>query len=153
MVNNMKVKNIMTKDIITCDIQDSFEEVSKLMLTYDIGFLPVKKEKKIIGVITDRDVVIYGLANKNNTIEKCIHSTLITVNSNDSIKKCMEIMKKYKVRRLLVKDKNKLVGVISIADIINNYKKSKEILKLLNSIFEINCNCNCFDTDVNDFPL
>jgi len=153
MVNKMKVKNIMSKDIVSCNINDEFKEVAKLMLNYDIGFIPVKKDKKVVGVITDRDMVIYGLANENNSIEKCMKTILVTVNSNDSIKKCLEIMKKYKVRRLLVKDNKKLVGVISLADVINNYNRSKEIISLFKCLFEINRNCNCFDTDVDDFPL
>ena len=153
MVKKMKVKNIMTKDIVTCNIDDDFKKIAKLMLNYDIGFIPVKKEKKVVGVITDRDMVIYGLANENNAIEKCMKSILITVNSNDSIKKCLEIMKKYKVRRLLVKNNKKLVGVISLADIVNNYKKNKEIISLLTCLFEINRNYNYFDTDVSDFIL
>ena len=153
MVNKMKVKDIMTKDIVSCNINDEFKEVAKLMLNYDIGFIPVKKDKKVVGVITDRDMVIYGLANENNSIEKCMKTILVTVNSNDSIKKCFEIMKRYKVRRLLVKDNKKLVGVISLADIINNYNRSKEIISLFKCLFEINSNCNCFDTDVDDFPL
>lgn len=149
----MKVKDIMTKDIVSCNINDEFKEVAKLMLNYDIGFIPVKKDKKVVGVITDRDMVIYGLANENNSIEKCMKTILVTVNSNDSIKKCFEIMKRYKVRRLLVKDNKKLVGVISLADIINNYNRSKEIISLFKCLFEINRNYNCFDTDVDDFPL
>lgn len=153
MVNKMKVKDIMTKDIVSCNINDEFKEVAKLMLNYDIGFIPVKKDKKVVGVITDRDMVIYGLANENNSIEKCMKTILVTVNSNDSIKKCFEIMKRYKVRRLLVKDNKKLVGVISLADVINNYNRSKEIISLFKCLFEINSNCNCFDTDVDDFPL
>lgn len=149
----MKVKNIMTKDVVICDIKDTFKDVALLMLNYDIGFIPVKKDKKIIGVITDRDMVIYGIANKNEEIKKCIHSALAVVNQNDDIKQCLKIMKKYKLRRLLVKDKNKLVGVISISDIINNYKKPKEIYSLLNSIFAISRNCDCFEVDVADFEL
>ena len=149
----MKVKDIMTKDIVSCNINDEFKEVAKLMLNYDIGFIPVKKDKKVVGVITDRDMVIYGLANENNSIEKCMKTILVTVNSNDSIKKCFEIMKRYKVRRLLVKDNKKLVGVISLADIINNYNRSKEIISLFKCLFEISRNYNCFDTDVDDFPL
>ena len=78
MVNKMKVKDIMTKDIVSCNINDEFKEVAKLMLNYDIGFIPVKKDKKVVGVITDRDMVIYGLANDNNSIEKCMKTILVT---------------------------------------------------------------------------
>ncbi|MBQ4634680.1 MAG: CBS domain-containing protein [Bacilli bacterium] len=149
----MKIKSIMSRDIITCDIKDSFKDVANLMLKYDIGFIPVKKDQKVIGVVTDRDLVIYGLANENLALEKCLKKVLITVNSNDSIKKCLQIMKKYKVRRLIVKEKNKLVGIVSISDIVNNYKNAKELVSLLKCIFEISCNCDYFEADVGEFKL
>ena len=145
----MKVKDIMTRDIVVGSINDSLKDVSLLMLNYDIGFLPIKNKKKIVGVLTDRDLVINGIVN-NSAISDIMNRTLITINYNSS---CIDTMKKYRVRRLLVVDEKKIVGIISISDIINNYNKSKEIMSLLKNILIIDKNCDDSLLSVKDFLL
>ena len=149
----MKVKDIMTKDIISCDVNASLKDAALLMLNYDIGFLPIKKNKKVIGCLTDRDIVILGVANENKKIEDCMKNVLITINHECEINEAIELMKEYKVRRLLVKNKSKLVGIISIADIVNNYVKNKEIVEMLKQILEIDKNSNVCFLKINDFEL
>jgi len=149
----MKIKEIMTKEIISCDIKSSLKEAALLMLNYDIGFLPIKKGKKVVGCLTDRDIVIYGIANENDRIESCMKSVLVTIDADADIVEAIETMKKFKVRRLLVKSENKLNGIISISDIVNNYSKNKEIVEMLKIILEINKNCDIDDTNIKDFEL
>lgn len=148
----MKVKDIMTRDIVVGSINDSLKDVSLLMLNYDIGFLPIKNKKKIVGVLTDRDLVINGIIN-NSAISDIMNRTLITINYNSSIKSCIDTMKKYRVRRLLVVDEKKIVGIISISDIVNNYNKSKRIIGLLKNILIIDKNCDDTLLSVKDFLL
>ena len=82
-----------------------------------------------------------------------MNRTLITINYNSSIKSCIDTMKKYRVRRLLVVDEKKIVGIISISDIVNNYNKSKEIMSLLKNILIIDKNCDDSLLSVKDFLL
>ena len=149
----MKVKDIMTKDIISCDIKSSLKDAALLMLNYDIGFLPIKKNKKVVGCLTDRDIVIYGVANENYKIEDSMKSVLVTINEESEIIDAINAMKEFKVRRLLVKKDKKLTGVISIADIVNNFSKNKDIVEMLKCIFEIDKNSNTSSLEVNDFEL
>ena len=60
------IEKIMTKDIIYLDCTKTIKEASSKMLKYDIGFLPIVKDKKIIGVLTDRDIATTILANANS---------------------------------------------------------------------------------------
>ncbi len=143
----------MTKDVIVCKDSDSIKDAGLMMLNYDIGFLPVISNKKIMGVITDRDIAIYGIANDNLLVKDCLHKCLIVVNENDSIKKALDIMTKYKVKRLIVKNKKKMVGVISISDILNNYNKNKLIVEMFKTVYAINKNDDKFILHVDDFEL
>ena len=149
----MKVKDIMTKDVISCDINSSLKDAALLMLNYDIGFLPIKNEKKVIGCITDRDIVIYGVANENKKIEEIMQKNLITIDEEDNITEAIESMKKNKIRRLIVKNQKKLTGIISLADIVNNFSKNKDIVEMLKCINEIKQNCDISNLKVTDFEL
>jgi len=151
MVINLKIKDIMTKDIISCDIKASLKDAALLMLNYDIGFLPIKNNKKIIGCLTDRDIVIYGIANENKKVEDCMKKNLIIIDEKDSILDAIDTMKKFK--RLLIKNNNKLRGILSISDIVNNCSKNKDIVEMLKCILEINKNCNVSLLKVDDFKL
>ena len=60
----MNIENIMSKNIIVGSVTNTLEENSTLMKKYDIGFLPIKDQKNIVGVITDRDIVVSAISNK-----------------------------------------------------------------------------------------
>ena len=66
----MKVKEIMTKDMVVAYPDTTLEAASSMMRNYDIGFLPVEKDNDFVGVITDRDIVIRALALGKNEKEK-----------------------------------------------------------------------------------
>ena len=72
----MNIKDIMSSNLITCDKDATLNDVSIKMKNYDIGFIPISDEKKIIGVITDRDIVVNALANnsKGMLYSRCIFS-------------------------------------------------------------------------------
>ena len=68
----MNIKDIMSSNLITCDKDATLNDVSIKMKNYDIGFIPISDEKKIIGVITDRDIVVNALANNESENAKVI---------------------------------------------------------------------------------
>lgn len=113
----MKVKDIMSKNLIICSNDINVINISRIMKKYNTGFIPIKKNKKIIGVITDRDIVINIISNKVNndsSIENYVNNNIIHIEENSSIDKCLNIMKKNKIKRLIVVNKEKIVGVIII---------------------------------------
>ena len=59
----MKVKNLMCSSLIVFDINSSLNELANTMKKYDIGFVPIANKNKIVGVLTDRDIVTRILAN------------------------------------------------------------------------------------------
>ena len=143
------MNNVMCKDLIVVDINTSVEEVAKIMKKYDIGFVPVSKDKTIVGVLTDRDIVVKILANNDNKIEGYL-SKPISIDVSKDLKDALNLMKEHKIKRLLVNDNNKLVGVITLSDILAKDIDTSETIK---EIFAINKNSDTYITKVNEFYL
>lgn len=126
----MNIENIMSKNIIVGSVTNTLEEIATLMKKYDIGFLPIKDQKKIVGVITDRDIVVSAISNKcsqNEIIDKYITRNIITIDKNENVENAIELMGEKKVKRLIVTNENKIEGILSLSDLINT-NINKEII-------------------------
>lgn len=129
----MKVKDFMTDYIIKCNVNDEVDIIAKVMNINDIGFVAIEKNRKIIGVITDRDLVVGPVASNSSSINDFISEDIISIDLDSDIEDAFYLMKKYKVKRLLVTKKGKYVGVISISDLLGTdyedtfFKTLKEI--------------------------
>ena len=90
----MKVKDFMTENIIKCDIDDDVDIIAKVMSINDIGLVAIEKNKKIVGVITDRDLVIGPVAENTTSISDFISQDIISVESDSDIEEAFYLMKK-----------------------------------------------------------
>ena len=137
------MNNLISKNLIVVDIKSNIYEVADTMKRYDVGFVPVSDNNKIVGVLTDRDIVTKIVANKDELIESYINKP-ISIDLNDSIENALTLMSKHKIKRLLVSSNNKLVGILSISDLLNtdyNYIKAiKEIVALYRTISTVERN-------------
>lgn len=150
MVIIMNLKDIIKNKLITCNINTNLENISKLMKQSDIGFMPITKDNIIIGVITDRDIVIRGIAKGIDDLEYIISPNIISIDINSSIEKALEHFSENKVKRLLITDNDKYIGVLSINDILKIYD-NKKILNTLKNIFsEKNIDINA---EIDEFEL
>lgn len=116
-------KNIMSKNIITILPNVTVKDTASMMKKYDIGFLPIVENNNILGVVTDRDILIRAFNESDNLtkpISKFMTSfSLQFVTEDTSISDVIFTMANYKIRRVLVLDENNLLsGVISLKDII-----------------------------------
>lgn len=143
------MNNLISKNLIVVDIKSNIYEVADTMKRYDVGFVPVSDNNKIVGVLTDRDIVTKIVANKDELIESYI-SKPISIDLNDSIENALTLMSKHKIKRLLVSSDNKLVGILSISDLLNTDCNYIEAIK---EIFEINKNDATYITKVDEFYL
>ena len=153
---NMNLELIMTKKIIVGNIDNSITEISNLMKKYDIGFLPIVDNNKVKGVITDRDIIIEALTNTNDlnkTIENYITTNIITADINKSIDDVLNIMGENKIKRIIINDNDKMVGIISLSDVINSKYNSDLIIKTLQKINEIKNNKDNYKTEIDEFYL
>ena len=143
----------INKNIISINSNDSFKTASRIMGENNIGFLPVTENNEFIGVITDRDICI-NLININNVdseIKSFITKNIISVDSNSKVKDALLIMKKNKVKRLLVKENDKYIGITSISDLLKS--NNPEIINTIKSIFSIHDNKNHKDAKIDEFYL
>jgi len=117
-----KIKDVMTKALVSVDPATSLYQISKLMEQGGMGSILVKKDGVPSGIITDRDFAIkiaaYGVS-MDSPVEKIATFPLQTINSNDSLLDAAKIMADKKIRKLAVVDEGKVVGIITSTDLVN----------------------------------
>jgi len=148
----MKIKEIMSKKLITCDPDDNILFVSNLMNAWDVGFILIMEKDKLYGVVTDRDLVC-DMANQLSQIKSYASKKVITIEEDKDITDALKLMKKHKIKRLVVTKGKNITGVLSLSDILNTDEQPEMVLDTIKTIYEINRNDNYFNADVHDFPL
>jgi CBS domain-containing protein len=117
----MKAKDIMTRDIFVVSPDTSIQEAAQAMQQQDIGALPVCDGEKILGMVTDRDIAVRGVA-KGLHAQTAVGAIMTTDVSfclvDDDLDEVREMMSKKQIRRLpVIDDKRNLAGMISLGDI------------------------------------
>ncbi len=124
----MKVKDIMSKSVDYIDPKMSLKEAAKRMRDDDIGILPVAENDRLVGMLTDRDIVIHTLADGkvDATAGDAMTKKVLYVFEDDSIEDLTENLGKNQVHRMPVLNKDKkLVGIVSLGDLV--CKGSKQL--------------------------
>jgi len=114
------VREIMSSDPVTATTQDNIYECALLMKRHDIGFVPIVDGSRLVGVVTDRDLVIRGYAEKHSgstSVTEVMTKDVRTVPSSMSVDDCARLMAENQIRRLPVVDNGELVGIVSIGDL------------------------------------
>jgi len=126
-----QVKDIMTVDPVCCLPTSSLKSVAQLMVQHDCGEIPVvysMERTKVVGVITDRDIVVRSVAKGLNPLDLTAEDVMTTpakiIKMDLSVADCCELMEDEQIRRLPVVDENEnICGMVSLADIA---RKSEE---------------------------
>lgn len=109
-------------EVWTTRPQDTVYAAIGLMGEKNIGALVTVEDGKVIGVLSERDysrkVVLQGRTSRNTTVGDILAGPAITVQSADSIEKCMQLMTHHRIRHLPVVDDGQLVGLVSIGDLV-----------------------------------
>jgi CBS domain-containing protein len=118
----MKIQEIMTANVECVSPEASLTEVANKMKALDVGFIPICENDRLVGTVTDRDIVIRGIASGRdiNTItpRDVMTREIFYCFDDDNVKDVAEKMREREVRRMLILNENKrLVGVVSIGDI------------------------------------
>ena len=117
----MQVSEVMHKGVSTVQIHDSIKKVAALMKREDIGAVPVYKNERPVGFVTDRDIVVSCVAHGHPVDDPISHAMsrdIVFVHEKDDINLATKLMKENQVSRLLVVDEgDKPVGLLTIQDI------------------------------------
>jgi CBS domain-containing protein len=119
----MKVSDCMTRDVRVAAPNQSLREAAALMAELDVGILPVGENDRLVGMISDRDIAVRGVAcgrGPDSTVSEVMTDTVKYCFADQSIEEVSRNMGDIQVRRLPVVDRDKrLVGIISLSDIAN----------------------------------
>ena len=117
----MHVKDIMSHDFHLASPQTTLREAAELMRDGDFGYLPVGDSEKLKGAVTDRDIVIRGIAAGHaaeTPLSKVMSESIVYCFEDDDIREAGDLMKREQIRRLAVlNDARRLVGIITLGDI------------------------------------
>lgn len=141
----MRVKQIMSTEVLSMSSHTPIVDVIEVMAAGDIGFMPVVarhgNREELTGIVTDRDILVRALTRarqiKNLTLEDCITAAAVACEPNDTIDLVLHLMATSQVRRLPVINEYKEVeGVITLGDIVRNEAASpKQIASVLRRIY------------------
>lgn len=118
----MLIRDIMSKDIVTLNSDDSIERAAQMMRQFDIGSIPVcDNSQNLVGIITDRDITLNSVASGANASQQKICDFMstnpITGNPDMDIHEAVRMMSRHQIRRLPIVENNNLVGIVSLGDI------------------------------------
>jgi CBS domain-containing protein len=117
----LKVKDLMSTDISTADINTPVADIAKTMKERNVGSVPVCQDGKVVGIITDRDIVLREIAmGKDTNTSKAVDvmtKGIASVNPNTDVHDAAKLMSDKQIRRLPVIDNGNLVGMLAIGDI------------------------------------
>ncbi len=128
----LTVRDVMSSPVITIDQEKSVRTAAEVIANARVGCLVVVKENVPVGIVTKTDlvrkVVARDLKGSNVKVKEIMSSPLITVKPSDDILVAVERIKRNKIHRLVVVEKGKVVGIVSVGDIAVT---SPEMLELL----------------------
>lgn len=107
-------------------------EALKLMAEKEIGALLVQDKEKVVGIISERDyarkVVLKGKSSKDAPVKDIMSEKVIYVKPSTSVEDCMVLMINKRIRHLPVFDNERLVGLVSIGDVVKEIIDEKEVV-------------------------
>lgn len=110
--------------IWTISPDDTVFEALRLMATKGVGALVVTKDEKMVGIISERDyarkVILKGRTSRDTLVSEIMTSEVFTIHPDQTVEECMELMTEKRVRHLPVLENDRLVGVISIGDVLKD---------------------------------
>ncbi|OUM99785.1 MAG: CBS domain-containing protein [Paenibacillaceae bacterium ZCTH02-B3] len=133
------VADIMTTDCVTVSPGDSIFECAVKMRDNDVGFLPVVDGRRLLGVVTDRDLVVRGYAEKHpgsEEVRNVMTHKAVTIEPSASVEEAARKMAASQIRRLPVVENGELIGVVSLGDLAVRERSGDEAEKALEGISE-----------------
>jgi CBS domain-containing protein len=120
-MKNERVREAMTPSPTTIDAGESVVEAARLMASKDVGSLPVVENGQLVGMVTDRDLVLHVLAKDvdphQTTIATICSQNPVVVGPEDSLDEALQRMAREQIRRLPVVEDKRLVGILAQADV------------------------------------
>ena len=138
---NRHIRDVMTPNPECVSDKDSIRDVARIMKDQDTGVVPVVDGKRIIGLITDRDIVVRGLAEGKNLenvrVNEIMTKGVRSVREDASVDEVLNMMSSAEIRRVPVVNSNdELVGIVSLGDIAAEGNQDGKVGRAVENISE-----------------
>ena len=136
-MSHSTVRELMSGTVLTVKADATVYEAAQLMRRHNVGFIPVLDGEQIVGIVTDRDLVLRVLAEQKAydiAVRKIMSPPDQTIDLHASADDAAHQMANAEVRRLLVMDQGKLAGVIALGDLSVNASTKTEAGEALQEI-------------------
>lgn len=134
----MKVRDKMTKNVEYVNPSNTVVEAAQVMQKLNVGSVPVFDQNKVVGVVTDRDIVVRNVAHgkipQETKVQDVMTSQVTTVTPDMDVEEVSKIMAQQQIRRVPVVENNQLVGILSLGDIATDYRFDTEASEALTEI-------------------
>jgi CBS domain-containing protein len=115
------IREVMTSKVRACEPGATVEDAAKVMAQEDVGPVPVVEDGRLTGIVTDRDIVVRVVADGRDpgstTVGEIASTDLVTVSPDDDLDTALKLLAENQVRRVPVVEGDRLVGIVSQADV------------------------------------
>jgi CBS domain-containing protein len=134
-------RDVMTPNPATVSENDSIRDAARIMASEDTGVVPVVDGRKVVGMVTDRDIVVRFVAEgkdpSNGRVNECMSKSVRSVKEDTPVTEVLSLMSRAQVRRVPVLNaSDELVGIISIGDISTETNQDGKVGKAIEQISE-----------------
>jgi CBS domain-containing protein len=133
------VREVMTTNVDVCTPLDNVYEVATKMKDLNVGAIPIVENNQLVGMITDRDLVVRGIAEKHagsNPVTNVMSDNLVTITPEASVEEAAHLMAQHQVRRLPVVEHGQLIGILALGDLAVNQMSDDSAGDALSDISE-----------------
>jgi CBS domain-containing protein len=137
----MKLSDLMTSSVVSVTADTTLQEAAEKMRAEDVGVLPVCEGDRLVGIITDRDLTVRGLADgrdpASSTVRETMTTDLVTCYGDEDAAEAERVMQERRVRRIAVLDREqRLIGVVSLGDLATKNDERCGVARTLELISE-----------------
>jgi len=132
-------RDVMTPNPTTVSEKNSIRDAARIMASEDTGVVPVVDGRKVIGIVTDRDIVVRFVAEGKDTstakVNECMTKSVRSVKEDTPVTEVLSMMSSAQIRRVpVVNASNELVGIVSIGDISTETNQDGKVGKAIEEI-------------------
>lgn len=134
----MKVRDVMTKSVATIRPDATIKDAAQIMQQHNVGSIPVVDSNGLVGIVTDRDIVVRNIAEGKDPlstpVKNVMTSQVTTVTPDEDVHTITKMMASRQIRRVPVVENQKLVGMVSLGDIATTGRTDVEASEALAEI-------------------
>jgi CBS domain-containing protein len=129
-----EVRDVMINDVLTIDASATLVQAAQVMRDGNVGVLPVVEDGRLRGIVTDRDLVVRGMAEGSvpsmTRVSECATWDIVCARANSSIEEAMEVMADSRIGRLPVVDvDNRVIGILTLSSLALRSNEQDEALE------------------------